>query len=310
MAKKKKVKNTLAADVKRLVKFKHSIGQEASYKELYKHYKSKGRTKLDARSFRISDQKGRFTSVIDYSDPAVQEILSQAKTKREEKQSKSDLREVYNKAISEVYKRRKKKDKNITFRDVVNEAKSKNIFEVDEDSRPVYRAVSNLLELKYKDNPDLKIIITGSDGKTKSFVGKKGFHEAQDFQSSELSKAWKIVRDSMKQELNDEVRELDFNLEQKELIMANEMSLRKEGKMGVYDDEGEFMRAVKLDLSRQVKFLRGIENDINEIKDEQNQAKKRSRTPLQKIPVTTVTDLEGNPIAVKVNYNDIRGGST
>ena len=74
-----KKRNTLKSDVARLVRFKKSLGQDANFNELYKKYKDKGRTYLDNRSFRFTDDKGKFVSVVNYNDDDVKNILSLAK---------------------------------------------------------------------------------------------------------------------------------------------------------------------------------------------------------------------------------------
>lgn len=305
---KKRLKNTLKSDVKRLVKFKKSIGQKANYGELYSYYKKKGRINLDNRSFRFTDDAGRFTSIIDYQDEAVKEILSFAKSKRNKKESEKDLRQAYRAALENIYKRRKKKNPKITMRDIVQEAKTKSMVEVDEDSRPVYRAVTDLLKHKFEKNKNLKIMITDSEGKTESFKGKDRYHNAQALQSTELSKAWKIVRDRMNDEKDLEVSTLTEQLDEWKSILEMETQLRKEGKMGIYDDEGDFVSSVKLNLRKQESFMKTVRVQINETEDEIDQAEKKKRTPLQKIPVTTINDLTGKPMVMKINYNDIRGG--
>lgn len=305
MAKKKR--NTLKQDVSRLVKFKKSIGQKADFDELYKKYKSKGKTYLDNRSFRFTDDKGKFINLVNYSDQDVQEILNLAKTKRQKKSSKSDIRNVTQKATIDIFQKRKKENPNITFREVLKEVKDKNIFEIDSKSLVVYNSLENHLSNLYNENNKLKITITDSEGKKHDFSGKAGLIQAQKMQSEQLSLGWKKIRDEMKENLKKETNPIKENIEFYENQLEVVRSLKKEGLTPVFDDFGEVSKTIKFNKKISDRLDKAIVENLDNLEDDLQTAKEGSITPSRSIPTNTINDSQGNPLAVGINYSDIRG---
>lgn len=303
-----KKRNTLKSDVARLVRFKKSLGQDANFNELYKKYKDKGRTYLDNRSFRFTDDKGKFVSVVNYNDDDVKNILDLAKTKRQEKQAKQDLRQTYQKALIDLYTQKKKKNPKITYREVLDESKDKDLLNFDKKNLIIYNSMQDNLEVLQNENPKLKITITGVDGKTKEFQGNKDFLNAQEFQDKQLSEAWKKVREMMKdqqQKATEPIQDdIDFYQDQLEIIN----DLREEGLMPVFDDFGEVVKTVKLDEDESDLMIDNIEQNLENLSGDLEIAK-QTPTPIKSVPTTVINDLSGKPLAVKINYNDIRGGS-
>ena len=55
-------------------------------------------------------------------------------------------------------------------------------------------------------------------------------------------------------------------------------------------------------------MIDNIEQNLANLENDLYLAKK-TPTPLKSVPTTVINDLSGKPLAVKINYNDIRGGS-